>query len=109
MSLESENWWRSKMSPEVAEAVAHMEDLVDIFAEASDHPQGVRDSLETIRAALTAQPEDRTRAAFERWVSSPPFERPITRRGEQSAWPGNYSHEDVQLAWCAWMDPQPCG
>jgi hypothetical protein len=43
-----------------------------------------------------------TRAAFEAWISAPPFEREVKRFGENSAWPGNYRKLDVDLAWCAW-------
>ena len=42
------------------------------------------------------------RAAFEAWISSPPYEREVQRFGENSAWPGNYRELDVDLAWCAW-------
>lgn len=44
------------------------------------------------------------RAAFEAWISSPPFERETERFGEGSAWPGNYRELDVDLAWQAWSD-----
>jgi hypothetical protein len=44
----------------------------------------------------------RLRAAFEAWISSPPYEREVERFGENSAWPGNYRELDVDLAWCAW-------
>ena len=44
----------------------------------------------------------RPRAAFEAWISAPPFEREVERFGENSAWPGNYRELDVDLAWCAW-------
>ncbi len=46
----------------------------------------------------------RPRAAFEAWISSPPYEREIERFGEGSAWPGNYRDIDVDLAWNAWID-----
>jgi hypothetical protein len=45
----------------------------------------------------------RPRAAFEAWISSPPYEREVERFGENSAWPGNYRELDVDLAWCAWL------
>jgi hypothetical protein len=44
----------------------------------------------------------RPRAAFEAWISAPPFEREVERFGENSAWPGNYRELDVDLAWQAW-------
>lgn len=44
----------------------------------------------------------RPRAAFEAWISAPPFEREVERFGENSAWPGNYRDIDVDLAWQAW-------
>lgn len=44
----------------------------------------------------------RPRAAFEAWISAPPYEREVERFGENSAWPGNYREIDVDLAWCAW-------
>lgn len=44
----------------------------------------------------------RPRAAFEAWISGPPYEREVKRFGEGSAWPGNYRELDVDLAWCAW-------
>lgn len=46
----------------------------------------------------------RPRAAFEAWISAPPYEREIERFGEGSAWPGNYRDIDVDLAWNAWLD-----
>ena len=42
------------------------------------------------------------RAAFEAWISAPPYEREVERFGDTSAWPGNYRELDVDLAWCAW-------
>ena len=44
----------------------------------------------------------RPRAAFEAWISAPPYEREVERFGDSSAWPGNYRELDVDLAWCAW-------
>lgn len=46
----------------------------------------------------------RPRAAFEAWISAPPYEREIERFGDGSAWPGNYRDIDVDLAWNAWLD-----
>ena len=43
----------------------------------------------------------RPRAAFEAWISGPPYEREVERFGDGSAWPGNYRELDVDLAWCA--------
>lgn len=58
----------------------------------------------TTRPAVAGQLEApvRPRAAFEAWISSPPYEREIERFGDGSAWPGNYRELDVDLAWCAW-------
>lgn len=45
------------------------------------------------------------RKAFEAWISSPPFERDITRNSVDAtkhAWPGHYREYEVQLAWDAW-------
>lgn len=44
----------------------------------------------------------RPRAAFEAWISGPPYERDVERFGDGSAWPGNYRELDVDLAWYAW-------
>lgn len=44
----------------------------------------------------------RPRAAFEAWISGPPYEREVERFGDGSAWPGSYCKLDVDLAWCAW-------
>jgi hypothetical protein len=52
------------------------------------------------------QPEDQ-RAAFEKWISSSPYEREVLRYGEdesQYAWPGQYRNIAVQLAWEAWCE-----
>ena len=58
----------------------------------------------TMLPAVAGQLETpvRPRAAFEAWISAPPFEREVERFGENSAWPGNYRELDVDLAWCAW-------
>ena len=48
------------------------------------------------------EPTVRPRAAFEAWISAPPFEREVERFGDNSAWPGNYRDLDVDLAWLAW-------
>ncbi len=42
------------------------------------------------------------RAAFEAWISGPPYQYPTDRFGPDSAWPGNYCLINVDLAWCAW-------
>lgn len=59
---------------------------------------------ETTQPAVAGpvEPTVRHRAAFEAWISAPPFEREVERFGENSAWPGNYRELDVDLAWCAW-------
>ena len=46
------------------------------------------------------------RAEFEKWISSPPFERVPTRYGNDPtkyAWPGAYDEIDVELAWQCWL------
>jgi hypothetical protein len=48
--------------------------------------------------------EAECRAAFEKWITAPPFEHSIARHGPDSGWTGNYRSYDVQLAWCAWQD-----
>lgn len=44
------------------------------------------------------------REEFEKWVTSPPFEMPIERLRDDSAWPGCYKHIAVDLAWRAWQE-----
>lgn len=48
------------------------------------------------------EPSVRPRAAFEAWISAPPYEREVDRFDDGSAWPGSYRELDVDLAWCAW-------
>jgi hypothetical protein len=43
-----------------------------------------------------------TREAFEAFISAPPFEMPIERFDDRSAWPGSYTELEVDLAWQAW-------
>lgn len=45
---------------------------------------------------------DKMRAAFEAWITSPPYENPVTINPESSAWPGQYQSYEVQLAWEAY-------
>jgi hypothetical protein len=61
-----------------------------------------RDGVAAVGALLDRRV--RPRAAFEAWISAPPYEREIERFGESSAWPGNYRDIDVDLAWNAWID-----
>ncbi len=44
-----------------------------------------------------------TREAFEAFISAPPFEMPIERFDDRSAWPGSYTELEVDLAWQAWQ------
>lgn len=47
------------------------------------------------------------RAAFEDYITAPPFEDSIERFCDdpiKSAWPGNYKNYHVQLAWDAWKN-----
>lgn len=43
------------------------------------------------------------RAAFEKWISRPPFERDTARFSDLDAWPGAYRDYPVHLAWDAWQ------
>ncbi len=44
-----------------------------------------------------------TRESFEAFISAPPFEMPIDRFDDRSAWPGSYTELEVDLAWQAWQ------
>lgn len=50
--------------------------------------------------------EDELRPAFEKWISSPPFEMDIERYPdtEDYAWPGRYVDIDVDLAFLAYVE-----
>src|SRR6185295_3401359 len=53
--------------------------------------------------------ENETRIAFEKWVSTPPFEYDCDRwpnDESKHAWPGQYKDISVQLAWEAWKESQ---
>ena len=43
------------------------------------------------------------RAAFEAWISAPPFEHSTDRFSSDAAWPGSYREIWVDLAWQAWQ------
>lgn len=43
------------------------------------------------------------RAEFEAWITSPPYEKPVTINPESSGWPGQYRAYEVQLAWEAYQ------
>lgn len=43
------------------------------------------------------------RAEFEAWITSPPYEKPVTINAESSGWPGQYRAYEVQLAWEAYQ------
>ena len=48
---------------------------------------------------------DEDRISFERWISRAPFEKDVSRWGDDASkygWPGNYMTYEVQLAWEAW-------
>jgi hypothetical protein len=45
-----------------------------------------------------------SRERFEKWISSPPYERDTERFGPAMAWPGQYVDIGVQLAWEAWEE-----
>lgn len=47
------------------------------------------------------------RETFERWISSPPYERllgKVPKDEARYAWPGQYVDIEVQLAWEAWQE-----
>lgn len=51
--------------------------------------------------------EDENRRAFEKWISSSPYELEVSRFPDNealAAWPGLYRHNTVQLAWEAWCE-----
>jgi hypothetical protein len=50
---------------------------------------------------------DELRERFEKWITSPPFERRIERFPQDEklfSWPGNYREISVELAWQAWQE-----
>lgn len=46
---------------------------------------------------------DDMRAAFEAWITQPPYELTLERLPDTSAWPGAYNDIGMQLAWEAWQ------
>jgi hypothetical protein len=46
----------------------------------------------------------RERKLFEKWITSPPFEREIIRYDADAAWAGQYKRINVALAWEAFME-----
>lgn len=50
-----------------------------------------------------AEMEQQWREEFEAFASGEPFVRSVKRLAEQSAWPGQYYHTDVQFAWQAFL------
>lgn len=44
------------------------------------------------------------RAAFEEWITAPPFERNVERCSDLSAWLGSYRDIRTDLAWQAWKE-----
>lgn len=58
---------------------------------------------------MNADDEKKLREAFEKWVSSSPFECSTERMTEKSAWPGRYRFSSVSLAWEAWQDAHTAG
>lgn len=44
------------------------------------------------------------RIVFEEVIVAPPYEKSVSRHGEESAWPGNYKDYDVQLAFDVYLD-----
>jgi len=58
---------------------------------------------------MNADDEKKLREAFEKWVSSSPFECSTERMTEKSAWPGRYRFSSVSLAWEAWQDAHSAG
>ena len=56
---------------------------------------------------MIAEQEKQERQAFETWISSPPFEKTISRHPDDetvSSWPGQYHILEVELAWQAWLE-----
>lgn len=47
--------------------------------------------------------DERVRKKFEAFISAPPFEREISRYGENGQWPHAYVDYYVHLAWDAWQ------
>jgi len=43
------------------------------------------------------------RAAFEAWITAPPYEKSVSRQPRDAAWPGQYWDYQVQIAWDAWQ------
>jgi len=52
--------------------------------------------------------EDVQRKHFEKWISSPPYEKSVKRLAERSAWPGQYDDVNVQLGFEAWIESAKC-
>jgi len=44
------------------------------------------------------------REAFERWVSSPPYELNVDRLPMDGLWPGQYRDHKTEVAWLAWQE-----
>ena len=47
--------------------------------------------------------DEKMRAEFEEWITSPPLEKPVHRNPESSGFPGQYRAYEVQLAWESWQ------
>lgn len=45
-----------------------------------------------------------TREAFEKWISSDPYNRSVARHGDRGTWPGQYKSYATQLAREAWQE-----
>jgi hypothetical protein len=59
---------------------------------------------------MMSEAEERER--FEKWVSSPPYEKYINRYPDEDtfhAWPGQYMNSGIQLAWEAWQQALEVG
>lgn len=44
------------------------------------------------------------RKNFEKWITSPPYEKSIKQHRPNGSWPNQYVEYDVQIAWEAWME-----
>ncbi len=44
-----------------------------------------------------------SREQFEKLITSPPYEKDISKNGEKSPWPNRYKDYDVYLAWEFWQ------
>jgi len=53
--------------------------------------------------AVARMTPDELRAAFEAWITAPPFERDIHRFPAEGAWPAQSCDYTSEVAWQAWQ------